>query len=780
MRCIRQLLRAFTIVAIATRTCSHGISNRDLSFTNGSNEDVGPGATAPVRPFKLDQVHLEDGLLQEKRDLIKNFIRNYDERRFLVLFNKVAGRPAISDVDPPGGWEDGGLLSGHWTGHYMSALSQAYADKGETVFKSKLEWMVSELAACQEAYTAQKQHTHPNYLGALPEDTVLRAGPPRFAVYGTNPDTNTWAGWYTQHKIMRGLLDAYYNTNNTQALEVIVKMADWAYLALTIGDKNQPGYKGNLTRSDLNYMWDTYIAGEFGGANEIFPEIYALTGDKKHMDTAKAFDNRESLFGATVADHDILVVTAQNKPGRRRAERLHANTHVPQFLGYMRVYEYGGGDDYLTAAKNFFRWVVPHREFASGGTGGDVPGFSANSELFQNRDNIANAIATNGAETCTTYNTLKLARNLFLHEHNATYMDHYERGLFNMIAGSRADTADNSDPQLTYFQPLTPGSPREYGNTGTCCGGSGMESHTKYQETIYLRSADGSALWVNLYIPSTLHWAERGFSVKQETKFPREGSTKFTISGEGPLDLKLRVPGWVRKGFRVSVNGEEQSVESARPSTYFSLSRTWKTGDMVEVQMPLSVRTERAMDRPDTQALMWGPILLQTVGEPNDGDYWKLSLYRGLKLDGDYQHAAVQQRSKTPNGDPVFAAFSSTNSSLVIRPYYVSDTQAVSSYFRRLEPNVVFGNLDTGVPNRKRNDGLPKYDVPVANITSPGTDGPTFLDVVWDQAPFSTHDDFLAVVSSTANAFLAAEIFTLTERDTVVKKAAEAEQELAV
>jgi hypothetical protein len=123
-------------------------------------------------------------------------------------------------------------------------------------------------------------------------------------------------------------LDAYYNTNNTQALDVVVKMANWAHLALTIGDKNQPNYAGNLTRSDLNYMWDLYIAGEFGGANEVFPEIYQLTKDSRHLDTAKFFDNRESLFGAAVEDNDILVVPADKIPGRRRAQRLHARTSV--------------------------------------------------------------------------------------------------------------------------------------------------------------------------------------------------------------------------------------------------------------------------------------------------------------------------------------------------------------------------------------------------------------------------------------------------------------------
>lgn len=769
------IFRALVITALATGGASHTNLDKRSPFAAG---DVGPGATAPVRPFRLDQVRLGEGLMQEKRDRAKDFIRTYDERRFLVLFNNVAGRSNISNLKPPGGWEDGGLLSGHWTGHYMSALSQAYVDQRETVFKSKLDWMVKELAACQETYTSNQPHTHPGYLGALPEDTVLRAGPPRFAVYGSNLTTNTWAGWYTQHKIMRGLLDAYYNTNNTQALDVVVKMADWAYLALTIGDKNQPGYQGNLTRSDLNYMWDTYIAGEFGGANEIFPEIYALTGDRKHLGTAKAFDNRESLFSAAVADRDILVVTPQNKPGRRRAERLHANTHVPQFVGYVRIYEHGGAEEYLMAAKNFFSWLVPHREFASGGLGGNVPGFSANPELFQNRDNIANAIADNGAETCTTYNTLKLARNLFLHEHNATYMDHYERGLYNMITGSRADTTDRSDSQMTYFQPLSPGSVREYGNTGTCCGGTGMESHTKYQETVYLRSADGSALWVNLFIPSTLEWAEKGFSVKQETPFPREGSTKLTIAGDGQLDIKLRVPGWVRDGYQVTINGEAQPTEDLQPSTYLSFNRSWRSGDVIEVKMPFSIRAERTLDRPDTQALMWGPVLLQTVGKPTESSYWQLSLYRHLKRDGDYRHAAVKQTDTTSNGDPLFTTSSSSNGSVTVRPYYISDEQPVSTYFRRVEPNIVFGTVDTRVPNRKRNDGLPKYDVPVANITSPGTDGPTFLDVLWDQAPFVTHADFVKTVTSTADLFLAAKIFTSDERNTIVQRAGEAEREL--
>ncbi|HKE14165.1 MAG TPA: beta-L-arabinofuranosidase domain-containing protein, partial [Kofleriaceae bacterium] len=478
---------------------------------------VGAGSNAPVRPFPLYQVALGDGLFKEKRERILNFARAYDQRRYLVLFNDVAGRPNPPGVSVPGGWEDGGLLSGHWTGHFMSMLAQAHVSTGERIFTDKLSWMVDELGACQDALAGAT--VHPGYLGAKPEDVVLRQGPPRFAVYGGNQSTNTWAPWYVQHKIMRGFLDTYYLTGDARAFDIVEKMASWAHLALTLGDVNHPNYTGPITRDDLNFMWDTYIAGEFGGANEVFPEIFALTGDARHLQTAKAFDNRESLFDACVQNRDILVCAPGTQPGRRRPPRLHANTHVPNFTGYLRIYEQTGEADYFQAARNFRGMIVPHRMFAHGGTSGNYPGSNNNVEQLQNRDNIANAIANDGAETCTTYNLLKLTRNLFFHEQDPAYMDYYERGLFNQIAGSRADNDRTSNPQVTYFQPLTPGRGRSYGNTGTCCGGTGLENHTKYQESIYFHSADDSTLWVNLFVSSTLDWQEKGFTITQETDF---------------------------------------------------------------------------------------------------------------------------------------------------------------------------------------------------------------------------------------------------------------------
>ena len=997
--------------------------------------NVGAGSTAPVRPFPLSVVRLGDGLFQEKRDRMKNFIANFDDRRFLVLFNNNVGLPNPPGVQVVGGWEDGGMLSGHWTGYYLSALAQCYADQGEQVYKDKIDFLVSGLATVQAAITSKFENsgqappppsigrvagqfgsalqlngsssaeyvalpagtmaqltdftiaswvsrgstdtwvrvfdfgqntgvymfltpaagvtgtpprfsittggsgaeqqltsssalptgewvhlavtlsgttgtlyvngqvvatntgmtlnpaslgnpanlwigrsefsdpflngtvdefqifnralsqaevsslqgsaagttgggnvawyrfdetggvtavdssgngrdativpvpnpadwvpTFPGYLGAIPDDLVLRLGPPRFATYGG--DSGTWAPWYVQHKLMRGLLDCYEIAGSEQALQVVETMADWANQVLTIGDKNNPDYPGPITRDNLNLMWDNYIAGEFGASNEPLAEIYGLTGDPKHLETAKFFDNRESLFGACLANTDILDVTTANNPGPRRPNRLHANQHIPQNLGYLRIFERSGERDYYQVAKNFFDMIVPHRMYAVGGTGGDYPGSNDNIEQFQNRDNVANALTQSGSETEATHSLLQVARNLFFHEPDAALMDYYERGTVNQIAGSRADSDSTADPLITYYQPQSSGTRLGYDNLGTGDGGAGLMDQTKYQEAIYTYSADGApeaqrraladghhpgghqpngrqngrqqpVLWVNLYIASTLTWAEQGFTITQETSFPRGDTSRLTIGGRGPLTIKLRVPAWAVGGFKVRVNGFTQQVR-ARPSSYFTLSRNWRQGDTVDISMPFSIRIERAIDRPDTQSIFWGPVLMPSLGTSSGGAFQELSLYQDLKLDGDYSRAAITPAGTSPAGDQLFAT-----QGLSLRPWYVGDSQPRSAYFRRVEPEIVFGSIDSGVPNVKRDDGLPNYNVPVAGITSPGTDGLTFLDVVWDQAPFSHHGQFVSTVRRVAANFAAQGLFTSEQQDAVVSAAESARAQLA-
>jgi DUF1680 family protein len=143
----------------------------------------------------------------------------------------------------------------------------------------------------------------------------------------------------------------------------------------------------------------------------------------------------------------------------------------------------------------------------------------------------------------------------------------------------------------------------------TCCNGTAIESNTKFQNSIYFKSADNNALYVNLYVPSTLNWTEKNITVEQTTDFPNEDFTKLKIKGNGKFDLKVRVPHWATKGFFVKINGKEEKVK-ATPGSYLSLNKKWKDGDIVELRMPFQFHLEPVMDQQNIASLFYGPILL--------------------------------------------------------------------------------------------------------------------------------------------------------------------------
>jgi DUF1680 family protein len=519
---------------------------------------------------------------------------------------------------------------------------------------------------------------------------------------------------------MRGLLDAYLLVGNTQALGVVTRMGDWVHSRLSV-----------LSRATLNRMWAIYIAGENGAMNEVMADLYALTGQQRYLTTATYFDNRQALFGACLENRDTLT-------------RLHANTHVPQFLGYLRVFDQNGIGEYHTVAENFWRMVVPHRMYAHGGTSGTWPAgtnlpANTNPELFQPRGNIAGSIGGNGAETCTTYNLLRVARNLFFHNLDPTYMEYYERGLVNHILGSRRDADSTTSPNVTYFLPLSTGSVRSFGNIGTCCGGTGLENHTKYQETVYFRAPDHSALYVNLYIGSVLQWTEKGVTVTQATDFPRAQESTLTISGNATFDLHLRIPQWAT-GFRLWINGVEQGGTKT-PGTYLLVRRSWVSGDTVRVALPFRTRTESTLDQAAVQAIRHGPVLLGAVSTATS--LRNFSLYANAKLDGSLALPSAGVTNQfTSNG-------------LRLRPLYLGDVQAHHLYVRRNEPTVVFGTRNSGVPNRQG-----------------------FLDTVWSLAPFANHAAFVARVQQVCTTWRGRGQLSAAEETAVLNAARAAEPDL--
>ncbi|MFF3333855.1 glycoside hydrolase family 127 protein [Streptomyces sp. NPDC002888] len=662
-----------------------------------------PPPTWAVRPFALDQVTLGDGVFRRKRDLMLDYARSYPADRILAVFRANAGLDTRG-ARPPGGWETSdGNLRGHFGGHFLTLIAQAYADTREAALKTKLDYLVGALGECQQALAAHgsPKPSHPGFLAAYPETQFIL-----LESYTTYP--TVWAPYYTCHKIMRGLLDAHTLGGNAQALTIASKMGDWVHSRL-----------GGLPKAQLERMWSIYIAGEYGGMNEVMADLYALTGRQEHLAAARCFDNT-ALLDACAEDRDIL-------SGR------HANQHIPQFTGYVRLFDHTGEERYAAAARNFWGMVVDPRMYSHGGTG--------QGEMFRARGAIVATLDDKNAETCATYNMLKLSRQLFFHEPDPAYMDYYERGLTNHILASRRDAPSTTSPEVTYFVGMGPGVVREYDNTGTCCGGTGMENHTKYQDSVYFRSADGTALYVNLYLASTLRWPERGFVIEQTSDYPAEGVRTLTFrEGGGQLDLRLRVPSWATGGFTVTVNGVRQRVEAV-PGSYLTLSRNWRRGDRVRISAPYRLRIERALDDPTVQSVFFGPVLL--VARSPEAGFRTFSFYKDFTLRGDLADVI------RPEGRPLHF----TTHGLTLAPFHIADDTRYHAYFKRAEPVVVFGTADSGVPNRARADGA------------------TFLDVLWQQAPFTTSGSFVRAVRTLADGWLSEGLFTRAERDRVVAAA---------
>ncbi|MGF0173480.1 beta-L-arabinofuranosidase domain-containing protein [Streptomyces sp. Marseille-Q5077] len=551
--------------------------------------------------------------------------------------------------------------------------------------------------------------SHPGFLAAYPETQFIDLESRTSSDY-----TKVWAPYYTAHKILRGVLDAYLTTDDARALDLASGMCDWMYSRLS-----------ELPEATLQRMWGLFSSGEFGGIVEAICDLHAITGKAEHLALAQLFD-LDRLIDNSAANTDIL-------------DGLHANQHIPIFTGYLRLYDATGEVRYLDAARNFWGMVIPHRMYGIGGT--------STAEFWKARDVISGTISDTTAETCCAYNMLKLSRTLFFHEQQPKYMDYYERALYNQVLGSKQDKADAEKPLVTYFIGLTPGHVRDYTpkQGTTCCEGTGMESATKYQDSVYFKAADSSTLYVNLYSPSRLTWAEKGVTVTQATTFPREQGTTLTIGGgSAAFALRLRVPSWATAGFRVTVNGSAVNG-TPTPGSYFTVSRTWRGGDTVRISMPFRLRAEKAIDDPALQTLFYGPVNL--VGRNSSTSHLQLGLYRNAGLSGDLLP------SLTPvSGKPLHHTLAGTE----FAPFFEGTEDPTHAYFRRSEPRVVFGNSDSGVANPAKSDGT------------------TLLDEIWAGAPFGNKGALVSRVRSTVNAWVTAGLLSQANGRTVVRTAEQA------
>jgi uncharacterized protein len=605
----RTLLRAGAAgTAILTGTSAGALS---LVGVAAARPDTGVSA----HPFPLGAVRLSAGSpFAANQARTHAYLTFLDPDRLLHTFRVNVG--LASSAVPCGGWESPTTeLRGHTTGHLLTALAQAYASTGTTAFKTKGDGIVTVLAQCQARATTAG--FNPGYLSAFPESFIDRVEA-RQAV---------WAPYYTLHKIMAGLLDVHLLAGNAQALTVLLGMAAWV-----------KGRNDRLTQAQRQNMLDT----EFGGMNEVLTNLYQVTGDPAHLAAAQHFDHAE-VFDPLATGVDSL-------------NNYHANTQIPKALGAIREYHATGTTRYRSIAANFWDIVVRDHTYVIGG--------NSNGEYFKAPGRIATELSDTTAECCNSYNMAKLTRELFRTDPSrAGYFDYYERALYNHVLASQ-DPASAHGFQC-YYVPLRAGGIKTYSNdyqSFVCCHGTGMESNTKYGDSVYFH--DGAErLWVNLFIPSVLTWPGRAITVRQETAFPQQGSTRLTITGTGRIELRVRIPSWAA-GAQIRLNGTLQSMPAA-PGTYAVLDRTFASGDVVDVSLPMALRRSAAPDNAAVQAVEVGPIVLA-------GAYGTTNLTA---------LPALQPATLTATADPLQYTATASTGSVSLLPFYRMHGQRYTVYW---------------------------------------------------------------------------------------------------
>ena len=573
--------------------------------------------TLPLADVRLNG----DNRLTWNRDEAIREICSWDVTQQLYNYRDTYGLPTDGYTTSDGWDAPDCKLKGHGSGHYMSALAQAYAVATDPVQKDILRKnivrMVNELRECQErtfvyneklgryweardfatedelrtmkgswsdfdTYKKKYKEYGYGYINAIPAQHCALIE--KYAPY--NNTDGVWAPYYSVHKQLAGLIDIANLFDDKaiadKALTIAKDMGLWVWNRMHYRTyvKQDGTQEERRQRPGNRYeMWDMYIAGEVGGISESLARLSEMVSDKdekaKLLEASNCFD-APKFFDPLSRNIDDI---------RTR----HANQHIPMIIGALRSYRGNGNTYYYNIAQNFWSLLQGRYVYATGGVG--------NGEMFRQPYTQTLSMATNGMqegeaesnpdinETCCAYNLLKLTRDLNCYNpDDARYMDYYERVLYNQIIGSL-----NSEHYQTCYQyAVGLNATKPFGNEtpqSTCCGGTGSENHTKYQEAAYF--VNDESLFVTLYLPTTLDWKEKGIKIVQECLWPAE-SSKITIAeGKGKFAMKLRVPYWATKGFTVKLNGKTIATDCA-PSTYYKVERKWKKGDVIEVEMPFS------------------------------------------------------------------------------------------------------------------------------------------------------------------------------------------------
>lgn len=524
--------------------------------------------------FSLGEALLTDSRWKDNQERTISYLLFVDQDRLLYNFRNTHGLDTQGAL-ANGGWDAPDFpFRSHVQGHFLSAWSQCYAVLKNEQCRDRVTYFVAELAKCQANNEAAGFQA--GYLSGFPESEIAKVED-RTLRNGNVP-------YYCIHKTMAGLLDAWRYVGDETARSVLLEMASWVDTRTS-----------RLSRDQMQAMMQT----EYGGMNDIMALLYSEFNDERWLAVATRWDHARVLD--PLAD------------ARDELDGLHANTQVQKFVGLVPQYLASGTDRYLEIAKNAWDIIVNNHTYAIGG--------NSQAEHFRGEGEITGFLDHDSCETCNTYNMLKLTRDLWANNPDSShYFDYYERALLNHLLGVQRPGSEHG--HVTYFTSLNPSGHRgvppawrggegwstDY-NSFWCCQGTSLETYTKLMDSVYWHEND-DILYVNLYIPSRLVWADRGIIVRQNTSFPETTSSTLHIQGSGTFSFRVRVPEWTTDDAHVLVNGKPQDDVVLLPGSYATVSRDWRCGDSLTLDFPMTIHTIPANDNPNIAAIAYGPTIL--------------------------------------------------------------------------------------------------------------------------------------------------------------------------
>ena len=556
-----------------------GKSTQEKDSTHFIRQNSPQITLGPVSP---NSVKLLPGLFKDRYELNRKYMMMLEPEKLLQNFYAEAGLNKEYMVGKDGnlsnlywGWESpSGQLRGHFLGHYLSACAYMWAETGDEAIKQRADFIVSELARCQEINGGE-------WVGSIPEKYLYLMADGR----------PMWSPQYTLHKTLMGLYDMYAIGGNKQALEVLDKMANWMHRWTSeMIDKGKA---------------DAILNGETSGMLEIWAAMYDLTGKQKYRDLMERYGH-PWLFTQLLKGEDALSLD-------------HCNASIPWSHGSARCYEATGDPYWKQLTEDFWKCAVLEREqFATGG--------QSAGEHWIPKGQLAAFAGENNQEHCTVYNMMRTANYLYKWTGDVTYADFIERNLYNgILAQQHPETG-----MVAYFLPMASGY-KKGGEKGWghptmdfyCCHGSLVQAQTRYLRYIYYE--DNNGLTISQYIPSHLSWQKDNAKIDIEQDFEGNQWTKnynaprwriiMKVKTDKPvtIPITLRLPWWLDKKAKISVNGNPIQVNKLHG--YIQINRTWNN-DQVVIEFADRLWAEPLPgSKTGEAAFMEGPIVLASPSE---------------------------------------------------------------------------------------------------------------------------------------------------------------------